>query len=149
MDHEDEVKALLDQYDKKLSDLERKKQQEDALISKNYPRALQIEKEIVRPIMEKIGTHLESRGHKYQINESLESRYGPSVNMEISPKQGQFPLMSSIRFIFETKDTVVGVYQDAKVPEGKNSYIVKKYKFEELSPEIVQKEIISLLQKVL
>jgi hypothetical protein len=151
MDYKTKIDSLLNNYEKKTDAAKKKEEHDHQIFLQSKNEALRIEKEIIVPPMEKIGEHLKLRGHNYTIEEKIDD-YKPSVTMKIFPKPYDVTqnFMPHIWFIFEIGENVIRIISDdSMVGKGKSfGHVEKQYKFDEITLEIVENEIIALLHKI-
>ena len=152
---------LMDKYQQKLAaakmNQEKIRSEEDVLQS----AFKQLEKEVIRPVMEDFGKQLKARGHEYQITEEEESldREGKlrdaSITMHIFPaginrsafRQENTP---SISFIASRNKKKVLVHASNILPNRGGSAGARggDLMVEEVTSDLVEQEILGVLNDI-
>jgi hypothetical protein len=147
-----EIDTLLDGYEKKLTEKEEQDRRNHDQYLKQKEKTLKIGKELIIPSMNKIGKILKERSHDYKINENLDDSM-PVVTMIIYPKpynQKQSIAMPEITFILGIGEGTVRIlyYTQWFNNPVTNNPPEKHYNIADLTPEIVENEIVSFLHKI-
>jgi len=146
---EKEINSILDGHDKKKSDLKKQAEQEHEKFLAAHKIAARIEKEIVLPSVTKIAGILKSRGHDCKIKEEVSpNSYYPSITLEVVQKE-PFSI-SKLAFRFSPLEGIVEVIPEELTGTNRPSRSTNiKFKFNELTQEIVDKELVSFLKNIL
>lgn len=124
-----------------------------------------LRKDVIRPVMEDIGNHLQSQGHDYCIyeHEELEHpggflRHG-GITIKIFPvgvryasyQDYGFGNTPSASFFADSSAMMIWVYCCNKVPgeNGNSGIIIKRYECNQIGKNLVKEEIIEVLKEII
>jgi len=152
----DKLNSVLDKYEEKQTNSKNEKEKRKTEHELYLEKFRKIADEIIKPVMQEIGSVLQSKGHEYkisQIEEAKEKSGRPiheRIKMEIYP-EGEppnyinldFPILS---FVVDTCVNEVSTHVSTMMPNhGGYSKEKSKYKLSEITKEVVEEEIVSLI----
>lgn len=130
--------------------------EEDELLRKFY----EVRKGIIRPAMEEVGEYIKSNGHDYRISERDESTdyqgrtQDANISMSIFPggiKSASYTDTQTPRISFfatKYKKIIWGHRSDIMPGRGGSAGSFAEFKPEEIKRDMVEKEILTLLEKI-
>lgn len=124
-----------------------------------------LRKDVIRPVMEDIGNHLQSHGHDYCIYEQEELEYPGSflrhagITIKIFPVSVRYASYSdyvfgntpSVSFFADSSAMMIWVYCCNKVPgeNGNSGIIIKRYKSNQIGKNLVKEEVTGVLKEII
>lgn len=152
MDRKTEINSLLDGYEEKLAIRREQDAGSHAIYLKSEENILRIEKKIIIPTIKKIGEIIKEHGHNYEIIENP-SGISSTLRLTIYPKphkKGQSGAMPDMNFIFETGEKTVRIFYNPQWIDNPSARTPNEnqYNLTEITPELVEKEIVSFLHMI-
>ena len=154
----DKLKNIFDKYDKKQSEVrqeaEKVKTEHEVFLDAFEATST----EVIRPTMEALGEIIKNRGHGFEITQGKESQddkgrtVAAQVKMQIHPN-GKRPSYGqhdcpSLTFFAGTYKNEVWSHVSTMMPgRGGSAGKRNEYKLENITSEVVEKEIIHLLNE--
>jgi len=150
-----ELASILDKYDEDLASRQKaaqKSKTEDEIFLSEFQR---IRKEVIRPIMEELGTEVRTRGHEYKIEEKEETTDSEgktsdaAIVMKVYPKDvdrmeclrtGSTPYVGfgAVRY----KKKVFAYCSNIAPGRGGSSGPSVEYDVSQIVPEVAEREVV-------